>query len=152
VTRSSVVCGERRAGCGEHVVTHICHMPYMCDLIVAIANDLIGDRRYTRVSALARLTHRAPSGCRRGQRTARFVFLLCWLLGSAPQEQEHGTLPGLKPKPNRSAGRPSVGNCTHEIQTFFYCALAVETLYPRVTVAPAIRTAFSLTRLVARSS
>ena len=33
-------------------------------------------------------------------------------------------------------------------QQIFYCALAVDTLYPRVTIVPTIRTFFSLKRLV----
>jgi hypothetical protein len=33
-------------------------------------------------------------------------------------------------------------------QRNFYCARAVETRYPRVTIVPTIRTIFSLTRLV----
>jgi hypothetical protein len=54
------------------------------------------------------------------------------LLGSAPHELKTGVLEIARTKSKQ----------------ILYCALAVETLYPRMAVVPTIRTIFSLRRLV----
>jgi hypothetical protein len=63
------------------------------------------------------------------------------LLGSAPQE-----LNTVRPEAKLACYKLHARNPNS--QQIFYCALAVETLYPRVTTVPTIRTFFSLKRLV----
>ena len=61
------------------------------------------------------------------------------LLGSAPQE-----LNTVRPEAKTGVLKIARTKSKH----IFYCALAVDALYPRMTIAPTIRTIFSLTRLV----
>jgi hypothetical protein len=63
------------------------------------------------------------------------------LLGSAPQE-----LNTARPEAKLTSDVLKIART--KSQHIFYYALAVETLYPRVTTVPTIRTVFSLTRLV----
>jgi hypothetical protein len=55
----------------------------------------------------------------------------------------------LPPVPGRELiAQTPVSPTLTKSQQFFYCALAVETLYPRVGIVPTIRTFFSLKRLM----